>query len=287
MTTENKKTIKEDLKKYVTRFPSQNQAANSLKNISPGTVSQILNEKWDLISEDMWRNLASQLATTLTTSMEWQTVEINDFKMLTNLLNEAQKHSLSMGIIGNAGSGKSVAQRIYAQSNKNAYLLSCSEFWNKKYFLSELLTVMGVDFSGLTVSEMMYEVVRKIKTKETPIIILDEADKLTDQVLYFYITLFNLLEDQCGIVLCATDHLKKRLDRGRKLNKKGYNEIYSRIGRKFVELRGVTMTDVHQICFANGIEDKAKIKLVWDECESDLRRVKRKIHAIKQQLNGN
>lgn len=274
-----KQQIVEKLREYVGRYESQNKAAKSLNNVSAATISQLLNNNWDLIADDMFRSVAKQIGYS---SNVWNTVITTDFKMLSDLLREAQTNSLAMGIIGNAGSGKSIAQKNYASNNKNAYLLSCNEYWNRKFFLSELLTVMGYDYSGLTVGEMMAEVVKRIKSKEAPIIILDEADKLTDQVLYFFITLYNALEDHCGIVLCATDHLEKRMIKGRRLNKKGYNEIYSRIGRKFVELKGVSFSDVTQICVANGINQRESIKEVWENCENDLRRVKRKIHTLKQ-----
>ncbi len=67
-----------------------------------------------------------------------------------------------------------------------------------------------------------------------------------------------------------------------RLHKKGYKEIYSRLGRKFIELKGVGSTDVNQICQANRITDKAQIKEIFEDSEFDLRRVKRKVHAIKQ-----
>ena len=107
------------------------------------------------------------------------------------------------------------------------------------------------------------------------------ANKLSDQVMYFFITLYNNLEDHSGIVLCATKHLAKRIQRGRKLNKKGYNEIFSRIGRRFIELQGISTADVTAICMANGLTEAGKIREVMEECENDLRRVKRKVHALK------
>jgi hypothetical protein len=99
--------------------------------------------------------------------------------------------------------------------------------------------------------------------------------------MYFFITLYNNLEDHCGIVLCATNHLAKRIQRGRKLNKKGYNEIFSRKGRRFIELQGISTADVTAICMANGLTEAGKIREVMEECENDLRRVKRKVHALK------
>ena len=85
----------------------------------------------------------------------------------------------------------------------------------------------------------MSEVVTRLRSQSAPLLILDEADKLSDQVLFFFITIYNQLEDECGIVLQATNHLEKRLRRGIKLNKKGYNEIWSRMGRKCIPLHGV------------------------------------------------
>ena len=64
----------------------------------------------------------------------------------------------------------------------------------------------------------------------------------------------------CGIILLATDHLEKRVKKGLRLNKKGYEEIHSRIGRKFIKLNGANINDITEICIANGVEDKAIIK---------------------------
>jgi hypothetical protein len=108
---------------------------------------------------------------------------------------------------------------------------------------------------------------------------------LSDQVLYFFITLYNQLEEECGIVLQATNHLEKRLMKGIRLNKKGYNEIWSRIGRKCIELTGVTADDIASICLANGVDNEKLIDRIIDDSESDLRRVKRKVHAAKSKIN--
>ena len=134
--------------------------------------------------------------------------------------------------------------------------------------------------SGTTVSDMMDNIVDTLKRKEQPLIVLDEADKLSDQVLYFFISLYNQLEDQCGIMLTATSNLKARIERGLRLNRKGYAEIYSRIGRKFVELPLPNSEDVAAVCVANGVSDTKAINRVIDEADGDLRRVKRSVWAM-------
>lgn len=279
MNTEVKLGIQNHLKEYISRYDSQNKAANSMKGVSAATLSQIANNNWELITDEMWRKIASQIGYE---AEKWNIVETRDFKALQFYMLDAKQNSNVFAIVGEAGSGKSAALKLFCYENKKSFLLSCNEYWNRKFFLAELLTIMGRDYSGLTVAEMMQEAVRLLKTQESPLLILDEADKLSDQVLYFFITLYNQLEDKCGIILCSTDHLEKRIKRGLKLNKKGYKEIFSRLGRKFIELKGVGSSDVEQICRANGINDPKEIKSIFEDCEFDLRRVKRKIQALKK-----
>jgi DNA transposition AAA+ family ATPase len=187
-----------------------------------------------------------------------------------------------LAITGEAGSGKSFTFRHFADFNRNVHLVTCADYWNKRQFLTELMIAMGRDYAGMSINEMMYEVVRILKTTENPLVILDEADKLNDAVLYFFITMYNQLEDECGIILAATNHLDKRLRRGLLFNKKGYQEIWSRLGRKCINLKGVSAADIAAICEANGITDRKEIDKVINDSDSDLRRVRRKVHAIKK-----
>lgn len=277
METITKNEIVNALKQYVERMGSQNKAANSMKGVSSATVSQMINNNWDLITNEMWRNVSAQIGYK---ADKWLPVETGVYTAFKKVLNDVQTNSLVMAVTIDAGSGKTFTAKHYAADNKNVYMLCCNEFWNRKLFLQELLSTMGRDYTGYTVGEMMHEVVYNLKKQESPMLILDEADKLTDQVLFFFITLYNQLEGECGILLTATDHLDKRLRKGLKLNKKGYKEIWSRLGRKCVELKRCNAADIQLICVANGVEDSKLISEIIQDSESDLRRVKRKIHAV-------
>ena len=136
----------------------------------------------------MWRNVAAQVGYK---DVKWEAVETSGFRKLTKILKDVQDNALVIGITGDAGTGKTFACKQYAASNKQVYMLCCNEYWNRKLFLTELLTAMGRDYTGFTVGEMMHEAVRTLKMQESPLLILDEADKLSDQVLYFFITLYN------------------------------------------------------------------------------------------------
>lgn len=283
MNTEQKNEIKQLLIAFIEKHGSQNKAAKSI-NVSAATISQIINDNWESISPEMWRTIGSKVGFI---NNEWIYVETKNFQTIKAILQYSQNESNVIAFVSEAGSGKSAACKSYVSSTKNAFRICCDDFWNKKFFLESLLQELGRDNSGLNVPEMMSEVVKTLKAMDHPLIILDEADKLTDSVLYFFITLYNKLEDHCGIVICATDHLEKRIKRGLKLNKKGYKEIFSRVARKFIPIGSVLQSDVIQICLANGISDSKQHREIFIDSEGDLRRVKQKIKAIKKQRSLN
>ena len=278
-----KQAIAERLQAYVASKESQNKAAKTLQGVSPATVSQVLNGNWDLISEDMWRTIATQIGYD---PRKWAVVETEGYSRMYDILTDAQANALVFAVTGDAGCGKSQAIKMYGERNRNTLVLSCSEYWNRKQFLMELLRSLGVDASGCTVVDMVADAVYQLKRREGVLLVLDEADKLSDQILYFFITLYNQLEDHIGIVLCATQHLEKRIVRGVRNNRKGYREIYSRIGRKFIPMPIVNAGDVASVCMANGVTDKRTIERIAEDSDCDLRRVKRLVHAVKQSSNN-
>lgn len=277
MTTQEKQQISEQLRTYCEQKGSQNKAATALK-VSSATVSKILAGNWETIADEMWRGIAGQINGK--SAEGWQLVPTRAYNAMTFALENAQRDSLVMAVIGEAGSGKTEAVKTYTAGGRNVYHLVCSEYWNRRTFMAKVLQTMGMTYSGNTVADMMDAIVDTLKRKETPLIILDEADKLSDQVLYFFISLYNQLEDRCGIILTATSYLRARIERGLRLNRKGYAEIYSRIGRKFVELPLHNSEDVAAVCVANGVSDSKTINKIIDEAGGDLRRVKRSVWSV-------
>lgn len=274
-----KEEIVAQLRSYVARKGSQKKAANSLDGVSSATINKMLNgTDWETISEEMWRSVAQQ---TRTKSEGWQLADTSVHREMTMLLTRAQQDALVAGVIGAAGSGKTETCREYADEHRNVYHITCGEHWNRRTFVSKVLKSMGANVAGYTINDMMEEVVDALSRADNPLLILDEADKLSDQVLYFFITLYNQLEGRCGIVLCGTQYLKARIIRGVRLGKKGFEEILSRLGRRFFELAEIGEEDIALVCVANGIESDAKIRKITKESESDLRRVKRSVWAAK------
>ena len=231
----------------------------------------------------MWRTVATQVGYD---TNRWVLVQTEGYDRMYKIMEDSQLNHLCMAVVGDAGCGKSQAIKSYADRNRNVLVLSCSEYWNRKYFLTELLKTMGVESAGYTVVDMMSDAVYHLKRRDGVLLVLDEADKLSDQVLHFFITLYNQLEDHVGILLCATQFLQKRIERGVRNDRKGYKEIYSRVGRKFIPMPVVCAGDIESVCVANGVTDKDDIEDIIEGCDFDLRRVKRLVHAVKQASNA-
>ena len=282
LTNNEKSQIQECLKQYVSKYPSQNKAAQSLTGISSATLSTLLQGKWENISDDMWRNLTSQLGTTAAT--DWQVVETKAFQEMTLVMQDAQAVKNVTWIVGEAGCGKTTTARLYAAENSEVFYILCSEDMKKSDFIREIARRIGQRTEGYSIRELLDRIIDDLIQMQAPLLLFDEADKLPESVFHYFIDLYNRLEDKCGIVFLSTSYIKRRMTMGLRYNKCGYNEIHSRIGRKFYELEPTAPHDVYAVCMANGVTDKSRISEVVKDAEAydfDLRRVKKNIHRVK------
>lgn len=284
ITDTQKNEIRDALARYVRRYGSQKKAAASLKGISEATLSVILAGKYENISADMWSRLRGQV---MSTSAGYNLADTSARLRLLGYLRMMQEESSVMWVTGPAGVGKSTTAREYAEKGGNVFLLSCSQDMHRSDFMKELASVVGLDNAGLSIRETLYAIIRHLVTLDRPLLIFDEADKLKDNVLLYFITIYNELEDRCGIVFLSTDAIKRRIETGVAYNRIGYNELYSRIARRFVPLKAATRQEVVDICKCNGVEDPAAIRSVVEDAaagQNDLRRVKRCITKEKEKV---
>lgn len=280
---EDKDAISESLRAYVAKYPSQTKAAGSLKNTSVGTVSNILNGRYENISDEMFRNIASQVGSVNPTG--WQIVETGAYQEITGVLADAQRWRNVTWVTGEAGCGKSTAACSYLQEHREVFYILCSEDMKKGDFVREIARTVGIRTEGCNIREVWSLILDDIIQMDAPLLVFDEADKLTEPVFHYFISLYNKLEEKCGVVFLSTDYIAKRISNGLKYQKPGYKEFYSRIGRKFYTLEPTDERDVYAICSANGVTDRKGIDYVMKEasaCDFDLRRVKKSIHKVKR-----
>ena len=276
MNQKEKIAIVDLLRNYVEQKGSQNKAAAALK-VSGAVVSHLLNGNWEPYTDDMFRKIGAQIGFN---SKEWQFADTTNSTDILENLADAKQNSLVLSFIGHAGSGKSATTKKFASENKNVFRIECGQYWDRNYFLSEILSQMGVKDVEPKISYMMRDIVSGLKKLDKPQLIIDEVDKLDDKVLLFLITFYNELATHCSIIILATHFLKKRIEDGIRLRKKGYEEIKSRYG-SYIELEDTTAKDVKLICEANGLNDGKSINAISANSKGDLRKVYNAVIAAR------
>lgn len=279
-----KKAICEALKRYVAKYPSQNKAAASLNGTSAGTVSTILSGAWDKISDEMWRKIAAQVHA-FVDSGEWKTVETAALQEMVYAMEDAQQWKNVTWVVGEAGCGKTTAARLYEEEHREVFYILCSEDMRRSDFVRPIARKVGIRTDGMSIRDMLDAVTGSLVQMDAPLLLFDEADKLIESVFHYFIDLYNRLEDKCGMVFFSTSYIRRRMKTGLQYDKKGYNEIHSRISRKFFELEPTGPRDVYAVCVANGLCDRKQIAEVVQDSEKydfDLRRVKKAVHRVKR-----
>lgn len=274
--------IQKALEAYVNRYKSQNDAAKSLK-VSAATISSILSGKHELIADRMWQKIA--LATGCM-GKDWIIVETEAFSEATLALEDAQDSRNMLWIVGEAGCGKSTTAKAYEESHREVFYILCAEDMKKGDFVREIAQKVGCRTEGKNIRELWQAILNNIMQMDAPLLIFDEADKLTESVFSYFVSMYNKLEDHAGLVYLSTDYIIDRVQRGLRYNKQGYKEFFSRIGRKYFVLEPTSMSDVVAVAKANGIEEENEVRQVVQEaaeCEYDIRRVKKSVRRILKQ----
>lgn len=283
LTRQDKDAIRDALMAYCENFPSRNRASESLQGVSAAVVSQILNTKYESISDDMFSRIAAQIGFSFE---RWTICESENYRLATYVLADAQMYRNVTWMVGDAGCGKTTAAIEFRRTHLNVFYILCSEDMKRSDFVREIAKQVGAPTDSTNnLRDMLDYALGMIGFLQNPLLIFDEGDKLTDCVLNYFISIYNRLEGRAGIVFMSTDYIKRRVDNGLRYNKKGYKEINSRIGRKFFDLNATSRNDVYAICQANGLTNEAEIKRVLKDAETsdnDLRRVKRVVHAQKR-----
>lgn len=300
MTSAYKQRIQEEIEAFIKAGGSAAQVARK-SGLNDAYISMIRNNKADgTVKNEHWQKIAGALNVRFD---GWNIVPTANFKVINAVLTDAKDNSLFMAVSHNAGSGKSLSSREFAGDNDNRmvflYRVEHGET-NKIDFLRALAQSLGIDTKGkgyLSANRLADLVIDFFvrRLDQCPLLIVDEADKLTDKALRFFISLYNAVEGRMGCVILGTENLEKKIKSGVSHNRNGFDEIDSRFGRRFIRLPGVSKKECLDICKANGILDTKLADQLFQECEpitntynqkvlSDLRPLERKIRRELMKL---
>lgn len=306
MTNLQKQTIVQLIETEKNRLGSYAKVATKA-DVSGATITQMKTGNWELIKDEMWLKVGYSLGYS---ESNWQIADTIGYRKATMICTDAKNHNLFMIVSDKAGIGKSASLRTYATENKmSSVFYICAREWAKRDFLLELCSLLGIDAGKnyTKVDELGMKVVNffKKRSAQNPQLIIDEADKLRDASLRWFIHLFNECEDEMSLIIAGTPHLEQRITRGVRLRKLGFDELESRFGRSYISLIGATQDCVSKICIANGLTDTQLQKQIFNDLKpvfkevpvgggqatnvkvvEDLRRLKRMVIREKLKINS-
>ena len=245
--------MKNELKKLIedrisSKKISQNELAKQLE-VSNGTISNILNDRWERINESMITKLYAKL----NTGNKVKLIQTHNLQNIFETCDRARKFKKLVTIHGKEGAGKTVALDEYNRRNPNTYKITCINSMKPKQMLLELTRVLGMNYNA-SIYEMVLKIAEEINKKENPLIIIDEVSAMSQTNLLYLKDIWDMVENNCGIVHCGMDYFVTNLEKAVEKSKTGMPEFYSRISY-YLKLSEITNEEIKFICNENGIDD--------------------------------
>lgn len=178
-------------------------------------------------------------------------------------------------VIGEAGLGKTMALKHYANTNSNVIMLEVDPTFSAKVMLSELCNLLGISIAGNRNNHaMMTAITDKLKGSQR-LLIVDEAELLS----YKPLEILRRIHDKAGIgmVLAGMPRLTDNL-RG---SRGEYKQLYSRVGLA-LDLKNRLPDDDVALLVENGLGTDAFNKRLNDVSHGNARRLNKLLRGINR-----
>ena len=221
--------------------------------VSGATLSAIDNEQWDKVSSAM----VSRLENFIKNDSPEAIYNTADFDSVMRLCDAACEHRLMIGLIGDTGTGKTTALKAYS-CRRNVFRVTFEKSMNPRQFFKSLLRELGIDFEG-NVNAMIARATHEINMKERPLLIIDEAGKITHPVMLYLHDLREKTLSNCGVVLAGMPYFRENLQKNAGRGKEGYSEFLRRINL-WHRLEGLSASEIMYIARGQGVNDEIRLK---------------------------
>lgn len=225
----------------------------TMTGISGATISNMLNEKWDNITQKMWQRLWNHVRP----HQDGKMFGTADFTAVHRLCDRARENHYMVGLSGDTGMGKTVALEAYARGS-NVFYIYYNSTMRPKHFYHELGKLLGYEYEG-NIYEAVNRACDALNAMKNPLVIVDEASKLTDAMVHSLHVLRDRTMRNCGIVLAGMPYFRTNLINKANRQKVGFSEFLRRV-MLWHEMTGLAAEEVRFVCEQYGITDAREVK---------------------------
>jgi DNA transposition AAA+ family ATPase len=202
-------------------------------DINPAQYSRIMKGDTEkVLSEDNWIILARKVGVDMQGRRSWVTASTPVYRFITAQLEMCQKQSLSAILCDLSDIGKTYTARRYAETHRNAVYVDCSQVKTRTRLVRYIAQSFGLQATGWY-PDVYGDLVSYLKTAKTPLVILDEAGDIDYEAFKEIKALWNATELACGWYMMGADGLQEKIRRGINCRTVGYQEIFSRFGKRY------------------------------------------------------
>ena len=191
-----------------------------------------------------------------------------NYKKATSCLNYSKQNKALYMLIGNNGFGKTSSIKHYAKRHPNIRYFRIAEKERPKAFFGRLIheltseKEMDLDlllknsYLDYLIDRVSYDI---IDDTEIDLIVIDEFGNFNARFIPILRQLWDNISPRIGMVLAGPPSILNDMRKWQKEEKRGINEIFSRVGHRIQFLRKPSIKDVQIICNSRGITDKKLI----------------------------
>lgn len=180
-----------------------------------------------------------------------------DFVATFNLCDKARRHHFMVGLTADTGMGKTTAISAFSRQ-RNVFYVCYDKTMNPRQFFIALLRELSYPYDG-TLNDVINRASEELNRLENPLLIIDEAGKLNQNMILYLQVLRDKTRGNCGVILSGMPYFKDNMQKMASKEKEGYAEFFRRINL-WHQFEGLQPKEIEEICKKNGITDPDRLK---------------------------
>ena len=225
----------------------------------------------NLLQDNEWLRLARKLNVNQV-ERQWNLARTDVFNTIEEDILFCKKYGKAKLCVDECGIGKTFAAKYLSKTLPNCFYVDASQGKSIILFTRVLAQAIGLD-SGGKWYDVKEDIKCYLKMIPNPIVIIDEAGDLSQHTLQEIKELWNATEGFCAWYLMGADGLKYIIDKGIKLRKPGFKEIFSRFSERYTTTVPIDKTEkllfyrklITDVLTANMVE-KSRIDEIVRRC---------------------